>query len=77
MIQHLKDHPTAAFSPEEVSVLSDALDEAWRRIEANKSAYKIDDNALDLLAKHIVDMALQGELDLQRPVQSALDRLKL
>jgi hypothetical protein len=80
MIQYLEDHPTIAFSPETVGILSAALDDAWQQVEADKPTYKVDGNlarAREVLARHIVEMASHGVLDRQRLVQSALDRLKL
>ena len=68
----------AAFTPEEVIVLSGALDEAWRQVEADKATYKVDgdaEGARNALAKSIVDMAKAGERDSQRLIQGALTRL--
>jgi hypothetical protein len=79
MLRYLKDHP-AAFDPETVTILSDALDEAWRRVEDDKTAYKVDGHAMEareMLAKSIVDMAQRGERDPQRLVLGALARLRL
>ncbi len=79
MERYLKDHPTA-FDPETVTILSAALDDAWKAVETNKSAYQIDghaDGARNELAKHIVDLAKQGEREPQRLIQGALDRLRL
>jgi hypothetical protein len=78
MIRYLKNNP-AAFNPETVRLLGNALDESWRQVQADKT-YKIDgnsDGARDMLAKHIVEMAKLGEMDQQRLVQGALDRLRL
>ena len=44
MERYLKDHPTA-FDPETVTILSAALDDAWKAVETNKSAYQIDGHA--------------------------------
>ena len=41
-------------------LLSAALDDAWKSVEANKTAFKVDENAdgaRQALAKQIVDMA--------------------
>jgi len=76
---YLKNHP-AAFDPDTISILISALDDAWRVVEANKVAFKIDghaDGARQALAKHLVDMARQGERDRQRLIAGALTRLKL
>jgi hypothetical protein len=79
MIRYLIAHPEV-FDPETVSILSAALDSAWEKARANQIANNSDGNAeaaRDLLAKHIVDMAKQGERDHQRLIDGALDRLKL
>jgi hypothetical protein len=79
MRQYLKDHP-AAFDPETISILSGALDDAWQVVKANKVAFKIDghaDGARQAIAKHLVDVARQGERDRQRLIEGALTRLKL
>ena len=79
MVRYLTKHPEA-FDPETVRVLATALDEAWEIASANQIEFKLDKNpegAHDLLAKHIVDLAIQGERDHQRLVNAALERLKL
>jgi hypothetical protein len=62
---YLQDHPEA-FDPETIDIFVSALDEAWNVVEANKAAYKIEghaEGARAALARAIVDMAKQGELD--------------
>lgn len=79
MIRYLTKYPEG-FDPETVRALAGALDDAWEIASASKIAHKIDGDheaARDLLAKHICDMALQGERDRQRLVDGALERLKL
>jgi hypothetical protein len=79
MIRYLKDHPTGS-TPDTISILSGALDDAWQVVEANKTVFRIDghaDGARQTLAKYIVDMAKQGERDRQRLIEGALVRLKL
>jgi hypothetical protein len=79
MVPYLAANPEA-FDPESIRLLSGALDDAWRVVQANESKFKINGNAegaRDLLAKHIIDMAKQGELDRQRLIEGALARLKL
>jgi hypothetical protein len=79
MERYLKDHPTA-FDPETITILSAALDDAWKAVETNKAAYQIDghaEGARNALAKHIVDMAQRGERDSQRLIEGALARLRL
>ena len=79
MIRHLKDNPTA-FNSATITILVDALDEAWRQVEADRITYKIDghvEGARNALAKAIMDMAKQGEREPLRLIQSALGRLRL
>jgi len=79
MNRYLKDNPTE-FDPATIHILSGALDDAWLVVEANKATFKIDgnvDGARQMLAKHIVAMAKQGERDRQSLIEGALARLKL
>ena len=79
MLRYLKDHP-AAFEPETINMLSQALDDAWRQVDADKTTYQIDGDvqgARSALAKAIVDMAKKGERDPKRLVDGALARLRL
>ena len=58
MQRYLEDHP-AVFDPPTIALLSDALDEAWGQVQADKATYKVDgraDSARNALAKSIVDM---------------------
>jgi hypothetical protein len=61
------------------SILSGALDDAWQVVEANRTAFRMDghpeEGARNALAKHIVDMAQQGERDRQRLMEGALAAL--
>ena len=79
MDKYLAANPEA-FDPEAILILSDALNDAWQVVQANKAAFKVDghaDAARTALAKHIVDMAKKGEWDRQRLIEGALMRLKL
>jgi hypothetical protein len=78
MREYLKEHP-AAFDPDTIGILSAALDEAWRQVEANRTVYKLDghaEGARNVLAKSIVDMVKEVERDPQRLIQGALTRLR-
>jgi hypothetical protein len=82
MIKFLRENPPhTAFDPDTISILSSALDEAWEFAKAsNEEAFKIDGNAAaarTALAKHILEMARQGERDRQRLIFAALAQLKL
>jgi hypothetical protein len=77
--QYLMDHP-GAFDPETISILSGALDDAWQMVGADKAAFRMDghpEGARNALAKHIVDIAKQGERDRQRLIEGALAALRL
>ena len=74
MIGFLKDYP-GAFSPEEVRLLSAALDEAWAKLQAEKAAHANGNAPFPArltLAKLIVDAAMRGERDLQSLVEIGL-----
>jgi hypothetical protein len=82
MLRYLLENPPhAAFDPDTITILSSALDEAWKCAKtSNDAAFKIDGNAeaaRTALAKHIVELATQGQRDRQRLVEGALARLKL
>jgi len=62
----LKQFAPDAFRPEEISILEDALDDAWRRIECSKAPWASDDYSAvgrTILAKYIIAMAKGGERD--------------
>jgi hypothetical protein len=64
--------PPAAFDPETIEILSDALNEAWRRVESSSIAA----DAREALAKIIVELAKDGEGDRRRLIDGALLRFK-
>ena len=79
MLRYLKDHP-AVFDPETVRLLSGALDDAWQVVEANKATFKVDGHAEEArtgLAKHIVEMAKNGERNRLGLIEGALTQLML
>jgi hypothetical protein len=79
MIRYLKEN-SIAFDPQTISLLSGVLDDAWRVVEANKTTFRIDghaDDARQALARHIINMARQGNRDRQRLIEGALSRLRL
>ena len=72
MRSYLQNHPTA-FDPDEVGILSGALDDAWKTVTA--SGAHLDGNAQavrDALAKHIVEAAQRGELNKRKLCDGAL-----
>jgi hypothetical protein len=79
MLRYLKDHP-AVFDPDTVDLLCGALDDAWQIVEANKATFKLDgqaEGARTALAKHIVEMAKNGERNRLRLIEGALTQLLL
>jgi hypothetical protein len=78
MLRYLSENPEY-FDPETLDVMIRALDEAWERFQS--SGVRLDSSqagaARTALAKHIVDMARQGERDRERLIEGALLRLKL
>jgi hypothetical protein len=73
---HVSAQPTT-FNPETLHLLGSALDDAWQRLEVGVHLNGSADAARTVLAKHIIAMAQQGELDRQRLIEGALARLKL
>jgi len=54
------------FRPDEISVLEDAFEDAWRRITSSKAPWASDDYSAagrTILAKYIITMAKGGERD--------------
>lgn len=78
MVRYLTKY-SEEFDPEAIRILSDALDDAWKIASGNQRTYKVagdPETARDLIAKHIVDIAKEGERNRQRLIVGALDRLK-
>jgi hypothetical protein len=71
MKQYLAEHPeVGVFNPEDVQIMSDALDAAWAQVEQKGGE---DAHALrTALAKRIVDLAGKGERNRQRLIEGAL-----
>jgi hypothetical protein len=63
------------FDPETVSILADACDDAWRRVEASKAPYSSEEYAVAgrvILAKYIINAAKTGERDPHSLADNAL-----
>jgi len=66
------------FDPEAVTILVGAFDDAWRSVEASGAPLATDKHApmaRELLAKHIIEAAKQGERDQRQLSQEALLQL--
>jgi len=71
----LKPFADGVFHPDEISILEDALDDAWRRVEQSKAPWASEDYSTAgraILAQHIVKMARDGERDPRWLADSAL-----
>jgi hypothetical protein len=77
MLVYLAKHPEA-FDPQTITILVEALDIAWATIQASGTQFDgRDEDAREAIARHIVDLATQGERDRQRLIDGALLRFKL
>ena len=71
----LKHFAPDEFRPDEISILEDALEDAWRRIECSKAPWASDDYSAagrTILAKYIITMAKSGERDANWLADSAI-----
>ena len=71
----LKRFAPDVFRLVEISILEDALDDAWRRIESSKAPWVSDDYSAvgrTILAKYIITMAKGGECDARWLADSAV-----
>src|SRR2546429_4779055 len=74
---HLKTRP-GVFDPDEVRILSAALDKAWQSIQAGGAKFDTDAEAeavRAILAKHIIETAKKGERDERQLCDGALAQL--
>jgi hypothetical protein len=76
MLHFIRQHGEAgAFTPEEITILAAAFDEAWEQVL--KSGARLDserrkEEARNALGKYIIQEALQGERDARRLREGAL-----
>ena len=71
----LKQFAPDVFRPDEISILEDALDDVWRRVESSNAPWASDDyasTARTILARYILTMAKGGERDAKWLADSAL-----
>ena len=71
----IKQYADGMFDPEVMSILEDALDDAWRRVQTSKAPFSADEYAAagrTILAKHIIQAAKAGERDPRWLADSAL-----
>jgi hypothetical protein len=71
----LKQFAPNVFRPDEISVLEDALDDAWRRVEHSKapwSSAEYSNAGRTILTKYIIKQAKAGERDPRWLADSAI-----
>jgi hypothetical protein len=71
----LKHFAPDEFRPDEISILEDALEDAWRRIECSEAPWANDEYSAagrTILAKYIITMAKGGERDAKWLADSAV-----
>jgi hypothetical protein len=71
----IKQYAEGTFDPEVVSILEDAFEDAWRRLQASKAPYGNEEYASAgraILATHIISAARAGERDPRWLADSAL-----
>ena len=71
----IKQYADGAFNPEVTSILQDAFEDAWRRVQASNAPYGTEEYALagrTILARHIIANAKAGERDPRYLADSAL-----
>ncbi len=74
MIEYLKKHASSVFDATANRILVDAFDEAWKSVQ-DSGAANATNEARDVLAKHIVNAAMDGERDHGRLCDGALKYL--
>jgi hypothetical protein len=66
---HATAHPTEAFDPDTIRILTTAFDAAWQRVQNSGVGFESDhqsEQARDTLAKYIIGQARRGERDGRR-----------
>lgn len=71
----LKQFAPDEFRPDEISILEDALEDVWRRVEDSKAPWASEEYSTagrTILARYIITMAKSGERDAKWLADSAL-----
>jgi hypothetical protein len=71
----LKHFARDEFRPDEISILEDALEDAWRRVKSSKTPWASEDYSITgraILAEYIIAMAEGGERDARWLADSAI-----
>jgi hypothetical protein len=72
---HAIAHPTEAFDPDAIRILTTAFENAWQRVQSSGVRFDSDhqsEQARNALAKYIIEQARQGERDERRLRDGAL-----
>jgi hypothetical protein len=75
MRNFIKQYTNGEFTPEVISVLEDAFEDAWRRVQASKAPYGTEEYApagRTIMATYIINAAKAGERDPRWLADSAL-----
>ena len=71
----IKQYADGAFDPAAISILEDAFEDAWRRVQASNAPYSTEEYApaaRAIIAEYIIETARAGERDPCRLADSAL-----
>jgi hypothetical protein len=71
----VKRYAEGTFDPKVISILEDAFEDAWRRVQASKAPYaneEYESAGRAILATYIISAAKAGERDTRRLADSAL-----
>jgi len=71
----IKQYANEVFAPEVTSILEDAFEDAWRRLQASKAPFGTEEYATagrTILAQHIISAAKAGERDPRWLADSAI-----
>jgi hypothetical protein len=71
----IKQYADGAFDPAAISILEDAFEDAWRRVQASNAPYSTEEYApaaRAIIAEYIIETARAGERDPRRLADSAL-----
>ena len=74
MLGYFNEH-RAVFNAEEIGILTAAFDKAWQLMEGSGAKFESAghaENVREVLAKHIIEAAKQGERNPQRLIEAAL-----
>jgi hypothetical protein len=71
----IRQYADGVFEPEAVRILTKAFDDAWAKVRSSKAPYATDEYASvgrTIVAKHIINAAILGEMDPRSLAEGAL-----